>query len=239
VLASTLRSPSAVLLFRHSPHAGERKREGDAMIRALAEEFPNDAHVAAQRAQVCVDERGDPLECMRLAARCVELDAAIPWCSKELAQLAEDYTAPYCDGADVKRGFTARLAVPKKPPPPDAVTIEGGRFATGPVFLRSADVARIQTIPPRSGAGRPGLDVSVVPTKKTAIAAALAAEHVYVAFFEGGKFLGAGRKHVVDDQVLEWYVTPALARVCSKIQSRSLPPDLDEAVRKITSSRAP
>jgi hypothetical protein len=230
-LGRTLRATPAYILMFGPEGADRRERdhtEGGEILRALAERYPDNVHVQAERADVCASERGDPLECMRRYQRCLALAPKMLRCVEMLDDLRARYVAPYCATADVRRGFQVRIAsagTGRAVHEPVALA----KLLIGPPVLRAPQVEEIAGSPP-GGGGMVRVRVSA-PARhdvKGARAALEGKRELLFVLMVGGQRIGWARDGDVqsDGSSIYWRKEATLDRVCARTSRRALPPEL-------------
>jgi len=226
--------------------------DGFARRKALVRAHPNDTNVVALDASHCggdtnphnrhFDAKLPAGECIARFKKCLALAPDHPFCGKELARAEEDYAAPFCEGANVKRTLAFRLVGDEKPGSLKGNVLEK-RASIDEPFLRAADVLRIRTTTfdidnsdatkkedgKRSKttiwyfevaeAAREG-----VRKAKTSIATGKA--HGF-GLFEGATVVTElhGNDIRDDGSEIDAYRAPDLGAICSKPERRTLPAD--------------
>jgi hypothetical protein len=237
-LAKTLRNGVAAMMSfdgTTEAEADAREAEGNAIVKVLAEKFPDDAFVQSERGDVCVAENEDRLDCMRRFARCVALAPTMKSCTEELGRLRDEYTAPSCAGAQINPALSVRLATSEpQSPSKETIAVDGKKLTLEPAFVTAGDIEEIRSIAFEDAEGRAKtvIVVRVAASKRAEVKAvhraADKARDAQVVFFDGARKIGSGSKYgIIDDgSRLDWTKDPKLDRACKAISRRALPSDL-------------
>lgn len=210
---------------------GDVPQTGETRAKNLASKFPTQArayaHLGATVAPI------DEELAMRSYARCMKLDPGIVGCKTGLIAVAGRFQEPRCTKVDAKR-FSLHPAYA-----PNAATAKAGRKGLKPIKLgkrqllmtakAAIDGSSIEEAVGNNDLQDPNVTVTLTPqatAKLAEVTAELAERQGFLAIVIDGKAQSAPQVMSPIESGVVVVSGVALSKLCSKLEKRTLPPDI-------------